>query len=350
MEEFQPLSVVDGHFHMHMPLNRTDLVTNLGNIMAACGVDAIAIMSSTGAGRLNENLVTALCKATYPGQVYAFGGLHYHLPACPPEKIDLAAQAKKLRQIGFDGMKMIEGKPTVRQKLGHRLDAPIYDAYYAYLEAKQIPLMLHVADPDSHWQGQAADTFPAKEDLYAEADGILAKFPRLHIIFAHFYFMAHDLERAGRFLDRHPMVNFDLTPGPAMYASFSKVPDKARDFFIRYQDRIIFGTDNHGEARDFAPGAPLEYWPVYKMKAMRTFLETDRAFRGWHYDLKGIALDPPVLEKIYSRNFIRYVGASPRKLDTDQALEECERILSLAQKYAIVHEILPEIRQFMASV
>ena len=53
--------------------------------------------------------------------------------------------------VGFsrgDGMKMLEGKPAVRQKLGHRRDVSIYDAYYAYLEVEQIPLMFHVADPD----------------------------------------------------------------------------------------------------------------------------------------------------------------------------------------------------------
>ena len=83
------------------------------------------------------------------------------------------------------------------------------------------------------------------------------------------------------------------------------------------------------------------------MIAMRTFLETDKAFRGWHYDLRGIALGSAVLEKIYRKNFLRYVGNSPRKLDTDLAVAECKHILSIARKFAIVHEILPEIKQFI---
>lgn len=343
------LPVVDGHFHLMSEVIRTDFVANLQEIMRACRVEAVAIASTTASrGQLAGNMMAALAKAAYPNQVYIFGGLHHHLPAVPEERINLADQAEKLMRVGFDGIKMIEGKPSVRGELGYPLDAPIYDEYYAYLEAERIPLLFHVGDPISFWEGIYKDArIPGREELYQEVDRVLAHFPNLRVIFAHFYFMSEDLERAARFLDQYPEVSLDLTPHPGMYVDFALVPDKAREFFIKYQDRIIFGTDNHGEDRDFAPGAPLEYWPVYKVAVMRAFLETDGEFPGWHHALRGIALEPEVLAKIYRGNLTRYVGKRPAPLDVGLIIEECERVLALARRYAIVHRILPEVRRFM---
>jgi predicted TIM-barrel fold metal-dependent hydrolase len=341
--------VVDGHFHLHSEVVRTDFVANLGEIMRACRVVSLVIACCTAArGRLGDNLMAILAKAAYPGQVYTFGGLAHHLPAVPEECIDLAGQARKLIQIGFDGIKMIEGKPSVRGELGYPLDAPLYDDTYAYLESVGIPLIWHVGDPVGFWAHYQVDgSIPGREELYGEVDRVLGGFPDLRVVFAHFYFLSDDLERAARFLDRHPSVSFDLTPHSDMYVDFSRDPDKAREFFLKYQDRIIFGTDNHGEDREFAPGAPLEYWPVYKVAVMRAFLETEDEFPGWHHPLRGIALGQEVLAKIYRENLRRHVDAPPKPLNTGLAIEEGERILALARRYAIVHRMLPEVHRFL---
>jgi predicted TIM-barrel fold metal-dependent hydrolase len=341
--------VLDGHFHLHSEVIRTDFVANLGEIMQACRVVSIAIACCTAArGRLGDNLMAALAKAAYPKHVYTFGGVAHHLPAVPEECIDLSAQARKLIRIGFDGIKMIEGKPSVRGALGYPLDAPLYDEYYAYLESEQIPLIWHVGDPVGFWASQAVDPgVPGREELYREVDRVLDRFPNLRIIFAHFFFLSDDLERAARFLDRHPAVSFDLTPHSDMYVDFAQDPEQARTFFVKYQDRILFGTDNHGEDREFAPGAPLEYWPVYKVAVMRAFLETADEFPGWHHTLRGIALEPDVLALIYHGNLRRYVGEAPKPLNSGLAIDEGQRILALARRYAIVHRMLPEVRSFL---
>lgn len=343
------LPLVDGHFHFHAEAIRTDLLSNLGEVMRACGTVAINVVASTASGSLGDNLSAALAKACYPGRVYAFGGLHHHLPGVPRNGIDLADQARRLIRIGFDGLKMIEGKPTVRAELGYPLDAPQYDDYYAFLEARRVPLVFHVGDPAEFWDGPyREEAMPEREALYAEVERVLERFPDLRVIFAHLYFLADDLERAGRFLDGHPAVSVDLTPHPQMYAELSREPERAREFFVRYQDRIVFGTDNHAEERDFGPGAPLEYWPVYKVAAMRAFLETDAEFVAWHRPLRGIALEDQVLARIYRGNLLRYVdGRPPRPLNADLAIEECERLLGLAHRYAIVHRMLPALRRFV---
>ena len=365
MYSFAALPIIDCHFHTHMRIDEVDKANmymsrddeskaSVMDLMDSCDLEAINLVSSTGSvvgkEHMNENLVTALFKFLYPERIYAFGGLHHYWPGVSQDQLDYAGQAKKLRDLGFDGIKMIEGKPTVRKALGRPLDSPDFDAYYAFLEAEQFPLLLHVGDPEGFWNPGAMYSDPSfveREALYREAEGILTKFPRIKIIFAHFYFMASDIDRASGFLDKWPDVSFDLTPGPSMYGYFSQAPEKWRSFFIKYQDRILLGTDNHAEKRNFGPEAPAEYWPTPKIYAMRTFLETDREFRGWHRDLKGICLEKEVLEKIYCRNFQRYAGENPRKLNTEFAIHECKHLMDMASKNSVTHDVFSQMQEFL---
>lgn len=368
MTTFADLPFVDCHFHMHMlvdQVNKANMHVSRDNpdkssvmdLMELCNLNAINIVSSAGAigyeEHMNENLVAALAKALHPDKIYAFGGLHHQWPGVSEGDLDYARQARRLMDIGFDGIKMIEGKPTVRRNLGKSLDSEGFDDYYGFLEAEQFPILLHVGDPEGFWNpgSQYSDSsYVGREELYNEADRVLAKFPELRIIFAHFYFMSNDIDRSAAFLDKWPNISFDLTPGPTMYTHFSKEPKKWREFFVKYQDRILFGTDNHGEKRNFGPQAPDEYWPTPKIIAMRTFLETDSELRGWHSDLKGICLEKGVLEKIYCKNFQRYAGKAPGKLNAELILEECKHVLDFARKNSVEHNILSQIQEFLEAM
>jgi len=365
MITFADLPFADCHFHTHMLVEQVNKANmhvsrddpdkaSVVDLMELCNLSAINIVSSTGAigdaEHMNENLVAALAKTLYPDRIYAFGGLHHQWPGVSEGDLDYARQARRLKDIGFDGIKMIEGKPTIRRKLGKSLNSKVFDDYYGFLEAEQFPLLLHVGDPEACWKpgGQySGSEFVGREELYGEVDGVLAKFPGLRIILAHFYFMSNDMDRSAAFLDKWPGISFDLTPGPTMYTHFSEQSEKWREFFIKYQDRILFGTDNHGEKRNFGPEAPDEYWPTPKIIAMRTFLETDKEFRGWHSDLRGIRLGKEVLEKIYCKNFQRYAGKAPGKLNVGLAVDECERIMDLARRKSVEHEVLLQIQAFL---
>ena len=125
-----------------------------------------------------------------------------------------------------------------------------------------------------------------------------------------------------------------------MYYNFSAKRDDWREFFIRYQDRILYGTDISGgqpvtEARSRA-------WIV------RSFLETDEEFLvpkesdsllgGPQVPFRGLALPRGVLEKIYSKNFRRLAGPGPHKLNYDRAISECKRIAETAGKNGVKPE------------
>ena len=350
MNSFESIPIIDCHTHVY----DINVIGGLMDSMKTCNIDTLNILSIPAYGEdyMAQNIQCMLFKAMYPSKIYSYGGLHYPLQGTLKNKSDFLGQIKRLMQLGFDGIKMIEGKPNVRKRIDEPLDSPIYDDYFAYLEAEKIPLLYHVADPAGLWDKDKVPAYAIKEGwfygdgtyvtkkiLYEEVDGILKKFPRLNTIFAHFYFIPEEgIDRAGEFLDKWPGISYDLTPGSKMYGDFSKNPDRWRDFFIKYQDRILFGTDS-----GFSASTDL-------INTIRLFLETDNAYQSWGMNIRGICLDKKVLEKIYFKNFIRYTGKEPKKINFELAIDECSRVIEMAKSSPIKDKILPPMHQVMDKI
>lgn len=227
--------------------------------------------------------------------------------------------------MGFDGIKMLEGKPQQRKELGLRLDDPIFDPCYGFMEENGVPLTLHLADPDYFWDRDKIPehavkrgwfcgdgTYPAYGQFYEEMWGILAKFPRLKLTLAHFGFMAHQKEWAERFLGDYENTALDLTPGGVMFAGFSLDPEYWRAFFIRNRRRIYFGTDTYNDPPlSKEPGSSYGRW-----KLVRTFLEAGEDFQWPTVSgvLHPFKLPEDVLRDIYRENALRRFGAEPRRV------------------------------------
>lgn len=266
-----------------------------------------------------QNATALYFRDHHPERVYLSGALTYGPALADPAHAPttLAEQVHTLKAQGFDGLKLIEGKPEVRKLLPYPLDGPLYAPMWAALEAEQIPVVWHVADPDEFWDAERCPawarrsgwdysdgSYPSKEALYAEVDHVLTRHPHLKIAFAHFYFLSHDLERAGRFLDAHPSVYLDLAPHIEMYADFSRDPATTRDFFLHYQERIIYGTDTDTRAIERGPeGASLmKFIP----QLIRAFLEQDGDLAlPSPTPYRGLGLPRQTLECIYHANFER---------------------------------------------
>lgn len=340
---FADIKLIDGHIHFR-DLQWTDAVLELmDQVPLACA----NLVSTPSTETVNQNAELIYLKARYPGRFYASGGLDYVQAMADRSRVSdtLGAQIRMLHEIGFDGLKMIEGKPTARKRFQIPLDEPEYEGMWAALEELQMPIVCHIADPETFWDRDKVPdwakkngwfygdgTYPTKEALYAEVDRVLERHPALRFVFAHFYFLSADLERAARFLDAHPSVCFDITPGGEMYNSFTRRYEDARAFFLRYQDRIIYGTDasTRGIARS---GIEM---PLSFARFVRTFLESEQPFTPpsliphWmESDLEAIlplGLPQEALAKIYHANFQRLYGASPAPLNREAAIAELERI------------------------
>ena len=336
-------ATVDGHVHMG-PMDEESVLLD---IMGAAGIGQAALASiqdpQRGAG-LGGPL---MMKARHPRRFYVFAGPNHALASAPSgSAVPLAEQVGRLLTAGCDGIKMIDGKPTSRRTLNVPVSAPYFADYWEAVESLDLPLIWHVGDPEEFWDPSRAPGWAVEQDwcygpedvpleqLYAEVDEVLERHPRLRVSFAHFYFLSADLRRAARFLDAHPTVRFDLAPGIEMLYNTSRNPDAARDFFIRYSDRIIFGTDIFTEltvAEALARAGIVQRW-----------LETEDEFRvppeadfllGPPTDgvIRGLALPDGVLERIYQGNFADLAGTEPRPIELAAAADLCHAIAGVAE-------------------
>jgi len=328
------VQIIDAHTHLET--TQPEAVEVMLEQEASCGVESmnLLMLSLPSTGYVNTNPEGFYAKWRHPERIYLFAALDY-TPLGADVDLRLACslpeQVRRFWAMGCDGMKMLTGKPNYRKESGLALDSIVFEPYFACLEALQVPLLWHVGDPEEFWDpelvpqwakesGWAYDSsFPSKEGIYAECHHVLERHPKLQVIFAHFHFLSDDLPRAAALLDRFPNVCLDLTPGTEMYRNFSKRPDETRDFFLKYHDRLLLGSDfmSRGE--------------ISPLLLVRHFLEMEGQFA--HAELEqpaqGIALPLDSLKRIYAGNYQRIASPRPRPLNESLVLAELDRIAAL---------------------
>jgi hypothetical protein len=95
-----------------------------------------------------------------------------------------------------------------------------------------------------------------------------------------------------------------------MYQDFSRQPVEARQFFLEFQDRILYGTDL--DTRTLARGESGRAFMRFIPWLVRSCLETDGEFAtDQNSRYHGLGLPDAVLRKIYSANFERIYGNVP---------------------------------------
>ena len=336
--------IIDCHVHMG-PIAEEDTMLAIRDAAGIEKMSLLAIQNPQEGAGLPQALYL---KARHPGRFFAFAGLNHaeELSGGKVRAPSLAEQVDQFVEIGCDGIKMIEGKPTSRQRMDIPVTDPYFADYWARVEESGLPILWHVNDPEEFWD---PDQIPGwakehdwgygpedvqKEELYAEVDEVLSKHPSLRIIFAHFYFFSADLPRAARFFAEHPTVHFDLAPGVEMLYNISREPEAGREFFVRYANRILFGTD-------LFSSLTLDEGR-YRAGIVFRWLESDDTFRvpeeadfllGPPEDgvIRGMSLPDDVLRRIYHDNFVRIAGAEPTPLNVQAAIAECERLAATAE-------------------
>ena len=355
---YRPIPLCDGHIHITFahPVDVTAKI--LDDTMTWYDCERIAILGLQQDSKKHadpgNNLKALYCKshlnAEYPDRhVYAFSSIFHHYDARDTAEGYLA-QARVLWNMGFDGVKILDGKPKMRMNLGRRLDDPIFDPMYAFLQEKDMPLTFHLGDPPEFWDinkiseyalkvGWYCDeTYPTLEEMRAEVLGILDKFPRLRLTMAHFFFLSQDMEACEALFEKYPTLCFDLTPGGEMFENFSKRPDDWRTFFIRYADRISLGTDTynydlHSELSEYGQGADLA-----RTNLVRKYLEWTEPFEHpWYGTLIPLGLEDETLIKIYRGNFLRRLG-EPRPINRLAAAETAADMLAALDNGALYCE------------
>ncbi len=339
----QNLQILDSHLHIkdEPGLSLNGLTAAMDAICTESNFRSTAILSLPcwDKDHTLQNPLSILQKCLYPKTTYIFGGLDYYIYPSLPHDCDFKGQLDTLLKIGVDGIKLIETKPTVRKDLGFKLTSAEYAPFFEGLEQKQVPVLWHTGDPETFWDKDKAPswafengwfygdgTYPQKEELYNETIEILERYPNLSVTFAHMFFASADVERADRFLDTYKNVRFDLTPGSEMYGNFALNRKDWRSFFIKHQDRILFGTDG-GWSTNEGMRVKIDQAKEIASGVIR-YLTTDDEFKLFGYDVLGVNLPNNVLKKILCDNFVRIVGDKPKPISIPDVLDYFEFIRS----------------------
>jgi predicted TIM-barrel fold metal-dependent hydrolase len=227
-----------------------------------------------------------------------------------------AAELEQAVRAGARGLKIWKDFGLqVRDYSGNLLavDTPRLDPLWAKAAELDVPVLIHVGDPvaffepmdDSNerldelrrapeWSFHGPE-FPRFDALMRGLENVIARHPGTTFIGAHVGCYAENLAYVGAMLDRLPNYYIDIG---ARVAELGRQPNTARRFFLRYADRILFGTD--------VPPDPKSYRIYYR------FLETsDDCFPYWHsadqpwqgrWFIHGIGLPASVLQRVYVRN------------------------------------------------
>lgn len=320
---------IDGHWHLYVL--EDDQGRDIRQIMDAYQADnqldafnicSIPVYNGLGPA---QNLLAAVCKL-HNRNAYAYCGLVY--PQCPfekpmPDGMDPLSQYRELMQIGFDGIKMLETKPTEQKAYGFFIDDPYFESLFAACEDEGTHMVWHVADPDTFWDIDRIPkrfldrgwfygdgTYMSYERTYEQVLRVLEAHPQLNVTFAHFFFWSGKPQQLEELFAKYPGVRVDLTPGAEMYADFRENRGFYREFFIRNADRIQFGTDtsfNGGDMERFGQ----------RLNAVRDFICTDHQVTVITESCQGLQLPQEVCDKILYRNFEKVAGEKPKTIDTE---------------------------------
>jgi predicted TIM-barrel fold metal-dependent hydrolase len=308
-------------FHGHPPrLTSVEAVQRVVAAMDALNLGVMIQANPSSGDRLKEQ-IAMVKEAGYEDRFVFFANLDLR-DVGPGSGARIAAQLEEDVRAGAVGIGEIQksfGLFNTRAD-GSRLhiDDPELDVVWETAARLGIPVFVHTADPAEFFQPLDYDNerwlemaifegrrffdrerFPSFEELMAERDRMIEKHPNTTWVLAHLSWYGNDLAKLGAIFDAHPNVLAEV--GAILY-DLGRQPRFARDFFIEYQDRLLFGKDS------FAPDEYPYYWRVFE-----TADEYFDYYRDYHafWKLYGMDLPDEVLRKLYYGNAQRIVPRMP---------------------------------------
>lgn len=204
--------------------------------------------------------------------------------------------------------------PGTMAMRGKWLDDPAFRPLFREAIGRKMAVMTHVGDPQTWYDAKYTDAtkYGTRDEHYAMWEGLLEEYRGVPWVGAHLGGNPEDLHRLQGLLDRFPDLWLDCSATRWMVREISARRDAAREFFVRNQDRIIFGSDQvSGDDRGFDFLAS-RFW------AHRKLWETAYTGPSPIFDpdlpadrqpiLRGLALPDGVLQKMYHDNPIRFMA------------------------------------------
>jgi predicted TIM-barrel fold metal-dependent hydrolase len=304
--------VIDVHNHTndaarieeHMPPGRVLEIMNQTN------VKTVVILTGMWGEKLQQ-VIDEMVKP-YPGRFIVFTQMDWSKIDDPDFSQQMVRQLDDAVARGARGLKLLKDWGLgVRDRTGKlmAIDDPRMDPVWHECGRLGIPVSIHTGDPEAFFLLTDARNeryeeltehpdwsfygpqFPKLDELLEARNRVFARHPETHFVSLHMGW-PENLGWVSRMLDEHPNVMVEFG---AREAELGRQPSQTREFFLKYQDRVMFGTDN---------GMDTEMYRNH----FRWLETADESFDYWGYpaqgrwEIYGLSLPDPVLEKIYHLN------------------------------------------------
>jgi predicted TIM-barrel fold metal-dependent hydrolase len=298
-------------YHNHLDAQDPQAVLR---IMDECGIEVVVNITMR-VGREGIDMIRKF-RAASPDRFETYGWMDWsdlHAPGFFERAVD---RLEELINHGARGLKIWKDLGTSVVDANGQLLC-VDDERLAPLFEKaaelNIPVMFHTSDPDAfflpidpcneryeelaaHPDWSFSKSHFSKQELLAQRDRVFARHRRTTFVAAHVAERSEDLEYVSRLLDACPNLYVDIS---ARASELGRQPYTARNFFLRYSDRILFGSDLVPER---------EMYRLYFR-----FLETDdqyfeypsHASRQGRWNIYGLFLPDEVLRRVYRDNACR---------------------------------------------
>jgi predicted TIM-barrel fold metal-dependent hydrolase len=311
---------IDYHGHAAGRLGSAEGIEALGAALDSLNVHTFVAADNMSGERLKNAMALVAASPKMKDRIRILTGVSFQgvgpgwaEKAVAQLEADVKAGAVGIGEIG-KGLGL-----TARKADGSRLkiDDPDLDPVWQAAARLNIPVFIHTADPaeffkpidysNERWLELALfsdrrypqDRFPSFEQLMAERDNMVRRNPKTTFVIAHMSWYANDLGKLGTMMDELPNTLVEV--GAVLY-DIGRQPRAAHDFFVKYQDRILFGKDS------FQPEEYPYYWRVFETRD--DYFDYYRDYHAF-WKLYGIDLPDEVLKKVYYRNALRITKGVP---------------------------------------
>lgn len=320
---------VDFHFHGR-GLRTADDYKKLVQVMDSTGIGVICNMDGGFGATFDRAMKTG---EPFKDRILQFARVDFEGINEPGWSAKAAAELERCFRAGAAGLKINKVLGLdLKNRDGSFIqsDDPRFDAVWETCAKFNKPVMIHTSDsigrflpigPENEryeaglWRNDKEGNYhgtghPAPEVIEKARENMHAKHPKTRFVNAHVAMLYYDMKKVSAFLDKYPNADVEIS---AAVQDLGRAPRQIREFFLQFQDRIIFGSDGN-------PGRGVDEFWVPHWRFLETFDEhfdhpaqlrspTGAPLHG-RWRIYGIGLPDDVLRKVYYQNALKYLPAA----------------------------------------
>ena len=324
--DFENAPKTDAHFHYNVSDN------TVLKYAASINMHILTVNVDGGGGFDDQFMFAKSLKKKYPDKIDFIGTFSVNGFGSDRFADEIIAQIEKCLKAGAKGIKIWKNIGMVlKDRTGRYVmaDDAAFAPVFSYLEKKRIPLVAHLGEPLNCWLPYEKMTMegdlnyyksnpqyhmyqhpeaPSYQEQISARDNLLNKYPKLKHTGAHIGSLEWNLDEVSNRFDRYKYFTVDLSArmGHVQLQTIEN-REKVRYFFIKYQDRITYGSDTGlGNVYNLEQRCKAFYntWRTHWL-----FLATDEMIPAEKFNMvnapekiAGLRLPKKVVDKIFSKN------------------------------------------------